>query len=223
MKKFFLTCLFILTYATGAHARDDAQYWSRYSAKLIDTKYIDFVEFWEFRVLHDWSRVGYWQGTQQIQSDYFKHLGLNVAYTYLESESISSSTSVRTMPHQHRLELEAVPRFQWKNGIQFTNRNRYEFRWFEHQGSNHGRYRDLYELSFPIHGLGPIQNIYANNELFIDMHKHALNENRLIPVGLTIKLFGKNTFKVFYMIQSKKDTKTWSSNQIFGTQISLAF
>jgi hypothetical protein len=210
-------------HASKSFAEDDLQYWSRYSVKLVDTKHIDFVENWELRLTDDWSQIGYWHGSHQLKFDFFEKLGFGLNYTYLDNESINSRTHDRSMIHQHRLEFEATPRYKFKNGIKFTNRNRYEMRWFQDQGSNHSRIRTLYELSFPIKNLGRIENVFCNNELLVDAHKHALNENRLIPIGVTIKLFGKNTLQVFYMIQSKKGTKDWSSNQVFGTQVSIAF
>ena len=61
-----------------------------------------------------------------------------------------------------------------------------------------------------------------SDELFIDFPRQTINETRIIPVGLTMGVVKGIDLKVYYMIQSQKG-RTWSSNQILGTQLSLDF
>ncbi len=214
----------ILAGAGAGLAADDFQYWSRAQVKVIDTPYVDYIHYWEMRFDHDASNTGFWQGSQALAFDFFKHLGLGVNYTYLEAETDNALKTANEFKHQHRLELEASPRGSWKDRVYFRNRNRMEFRWIEGKGSDNGRLRHLAEAEVPVHfKKAPfVQSFFSNDEIFIDFKRRTLNENRVIPLGVTLKLWRQNKLKIFYMIQSQQGG-TWSSNQILGTHILIDF
>ncbi len=218
---FFLCLSAALT--IPVYAEDDFQYWSRYSVKAIDTKYIDFVNFWDLRFMEDSSRLRLWFTSQKLQINPVEWFGFVIAHTYLENSAVNSQTKTREFVSQHRLELEANPKWKVSPWLTVKNRNRVEFRWIEDKGSDNTRTRHMVELEFPVKKNPVVKSIYTNSEIFVDFNRHTINENRAIPIGINFNLYKKSTFSIFYMIQSQKGARDWSSNQILGTQVSLNF
>src|SRR3989338_5734695 len=160
----------------GARAEDDVQYWPRYSVKAIDTKYIDFTNYWEMRLTEDVSDLNTWFTSQKIQIDPFAHLNLGINYTYLKNKTVNSKTNVRNFTDQHRLELEATPYWSWRDRLKIKNRSRMEFRWIEGRGSDHGRFRNMWEFEMQLKKIPRVESVFANNEIFVDLNKELINE-----------------------------------------------
>lgn len=228
MRKLWLLILgMILCLSLGSpvYGEDDFQYWSRYSLKLLDTRYVDFINYWETQFTNDASDLGTWFTSQKISFDPHRFLNLGINYTYLESDTLLTKPTRTEYRSQHRLELEITPKWQWKEWVRLMNRNRVEFRWIEGRGSDNGRYRQQWEAAFPLPKIKipAVKDIFISNEMFLDMNIEKINENRATPIGVTFKLFGKNTLKLFYLIQSKRGSRDWSSNQVLGSQVALAY
>ncbi|MCA9399351.1 MAG: DUF2490 domain-containing protein [Candidatus Omnitrophica bacterium] len=206
-----------------AQAEDDFQYWSRYSLKMVDTEKVDWTIFAEARFYNDTDDLGLYYISQRVSYDLWKHLSLGTNYTYLNYRTQSRDGTLAEDKFQHRLELEANPKFKWGERITFKNRNRVEFRWIEDKGSYNTRLRHRWTLSYALKDKGPVKDVYAESEFIYNIAEHAYDENRTIPIGATFKVNDKMSLKTFYMIQNKLGATDWYANQIFGTQISLQF
>ena len=150
-------------------------------------------------------------------------MSLGINYTYLEEEVLDSKTKESDFKYHNRLELEVNPYFSVGPYVKVKNRNRMEFRWIEDKGSDNARFRQLWQIEVPIKGISIVNSIYANNELFYDFNREQFAQNRWIPAGVVFKIYKKNLLRIFYMIQSVKGRPDWSSNQILGTHVELAF
>ncbi|MBP9865276.1 MAG: DUF2490 domain-containing protein [Candidatus Omnitrophica bacterium] len=217
-----LLVLSVFTCAETLRASDDFQSWNSMQLKVVDTKYVDYVTYGELRLTNDAGKLGFWQTTQKLQYDFFKYLGLATNYTYLESEVANAKQTRNEFKYHHRFELEANPRWSWKDRLNLRNRNRVEFRWIEGRGSDNTRWRTLGEVEVPLHKIPIVKSVYMSDELFIDFPRQTINETRIVPVGLTVGVIKGIDLKVYYMIQSQKGN-TWSSNQVLGTQLNLDF
>lgn len=219
----FLICVLSLCPAR-AMAEDDVQYWSQYSLKPLDTKYVDYVSYGELRLIDDVSDFSFWQTTQRLIFDLIPYLSLGTNYTFLEEQIINSKTKEKEFKYHHRFELEVNPYYEIKKWIhvKIKNRNRFEFRWIEDHGSDNGRFRQRWELEFPISKVPRVKSVYINNEFFVALNRQELNQNRAVPFGINFKICSKANLSVFYMIQSKKGAHDWSSNQIVGTHLSIS-
>ena len=221
MRKLVVFLILSFLFISPAFAEDDFQYWSWYDIKLIDTEYVDFINHSQLRFFDDSSDFSLWFTSQRLRFDFFKHLGFGLNHTYIENE-VNRTTSKKQFKYQHRLELEINPRWTLNNFLKIKNRNRFEFRWIEDRGSNNTRFRHRWHLEVPIKQVESIKSIYANNEFFVDFKSREINENRAVPLGISFTTSEKTGFSIFYMIQSKKGSKDWSSNQVLGTKISLS-
>lgn len=225
MKIKSLILIILLMAAAPAFGEDDFQYWPRLLIKAIDTKYVDYTSYGEIRFMRDAGRPGLWQTSQKIQYDFLKNLSFVTTYTYLENKVTDTKRKTDEFQYHHRMEFEFNPHWQPAGRFKLFNRNRMEFRWIEDKGSDNGRYRQLWEVELPtkVKQIPFLKSIYVNNEIFVDFNRRTLAENRATPIGITFRLSEKNSIKVFYLIQSKKGASDWSSNQILGTQLVLAF
>lgn len=209
--------------APSVFSEDDVQYWSRLSIKAIDTNYFDYVTYGELRLTEDSSDFHFWQTSQKFQFDPIDHLSLAINYTHLQEEVSDSKTRKSEFKVHNRFELEVNPYAAIKDYVKIKSRNRIEFRWIEDRGSDNTRFRQMWQIEVPIKKVPFLQSIYINNELFYDFNREQFTQNRWIPGGVAIKIYEKSLIRIFYMIQSVKGRPDWSSNQILGTHIELAF
>jgi hypothetical protein len=216
-----LTCL--LWVAPDGRASDDWQYWSRYTLKTHSFDRVELATYFEGRLNEDLSQDGLYQISEQFKYKLRDDLDLGLNYTYLEQRSVNSKTKIEVFKYNHRAEIELSPRWKPADWLQIKNRNRLEFRWIEDQGSDNTRFRQRWELVFPIKNAAPVQSIFVNSEYFFDFKQSQIVENRAIPFGVQFKLNDKASLSVFYMIQARKGPLDWSSNQIVGTHLTISF
>lgn len=220
-----LLCVFIFAQAvwtTAGWARDDFQYRSLYTFKLIDTKKFDFVLFNQFRMIHDAEDVNYYAISPQMKFDLWKNLGLGFNYTYLNVKIHNETAQRSEYKFHHRVELEVNPRWKIRESIEMQLRNRYEFRWIEDQGAYNPRLRDRLNIEFPLKNVLPVQAVYINTEFFYDMSDHRFNENWTTPLGVKFKVTDNSSLSVFYLIQSKL-TEEWTTSHALGTNVFVRF
>lgn len=209
---------------TGAvWARDDFQYWSQVSIKPIKTEKYDFLVFTEQWFKNDAEKLGFYYISPRFIYHYSKKLDLGLNYTYVQTRSVLPSAVDDSYNTQQRIELEFNPNWKPTSWSKLTMRNRVEFRWFEDRGWNHTRYRQRWTFDVPVKNIRFVKSVYANTENLYDFPEGKVLENRTAPIGVNFKINDKFGFSVYYQIQSQKGTKDWSSNQIFGTLMSIDF
>lgn len=211
-----------ILFLTGpAHASDDVQYWQRLTLKTWQSGPWNLSTTGEFRQTEDLEDATYFQVTERLGYRLADWIESGIAYTYLSQEI--QVRGGEEFKEQHRLELEANPKWKLAEWVELKNRNRVEFRWIEDRGSDNSRFRQLWELVFPLKGLAPWKAVYTNTELFYDFNRERIVEYRTSPIGLDLKLSDQVGLKVFYMIQSTRGTNDWAGNQIIGSHITLSW
>lgn len=218
-----LVVFIMLVNAPAALARDDFQVWSQLMLKPYKGKKVDFVIFADARYLRDAEKLGLYFISPRLIYHYSKNLDLGINYTYLQSRKVNPEAVDDSFNGQDRLEFEVNPQWALADWVTLKMRNRVELRWIEDKGSDHTRYRQRWMFVFPFKNAGPLKSAYINSEFFYDLDRDDYVENRSVPVGLNFKITEKLGFSLFYMIQSQKGTKDWSSNQILGTLLSVDF
>ncbi len=223
LKLFFLSLAVSLLLAAPVQAEDDFQYWSWYLVKVIDTEKIDLSMYADARFYNDLKDEGLYLISPKIQYNFFDNVSFSTNYTYLNYRSTNALSGDAEFKYQHRAELEVNPHFKINDYISFHNRNRLEFRWIEDKGSYNTRSRHRFAFSFPLKDSKFLKKIYTNSEIFYNYAEHTYDENRTVPIGLSFKLNDKTSLDTFYMIQFKKGSTDWKSNEILGTMLKLKF
>ncbi len=213
----------LLVFVSPTWAKDDFQYRSLMTLKMVDTQKIDFVLFGQGRLIHDAKDVGFYSLSSQLKFDLWKNLSLGFNYTYLNVKVNNPVAGRSEFKFHHRVELEANPHWVIRDRLKVNMRNRYEFRWIEDGGSDNSRLRHRTNLEWPIKNRGPVQSIYANSEFFYDLHDHRYNENWTTPLGVKFRINDKTSLSFFYLLQSKRGADDWSSVQTFGTHFYREF
>ena len=223
LKSLFTLFLLFFVFSSPCLARDDFQYRSLYTFKIIDTKKIDFSLFNQVRFFNDAQDVGFYSISPKLQYEWMKNMSLGLNYTYLQTKVFNKTAGREEFKFHHRVELDANPHFERGDWLKIQMRNRYEFRWIEDRGSWNPRFRHRTQVEFPLKNKLPLQSIYINSEFFYDIDKHVYNENWTTPLGFKFKINEKTSLSLYYMIQRIGVSNDWSSNQILGTHLLVNF
>ena len=121
---------------------------------------------------------------------------------------------------EHRLEVQ--PTLKWKMGhIKFTDRNRVEYRMFDHK-DNSFRYRNRIKAGISADVGAIALGFYLCDEMFYDFDASEFNQNRA-AIGVNGKLIGLLSADIAYLYKSKKSSGDWSNTNVVVTKINLPF
>lgn len=121
---------------------------------------------------------------------------------------------------QGRPELELNPHYGFGPNLRLDWRNRMEWRWNEGAEPTVHRTRHRLQLGWTLpEPVGPLTRVFVSNEWLLDLHGHGWSENRLVPAGLTLKLFPKADLDVFYLLLSARPAADWRSESVLGTHL----
>lgn len=222
-KAFFLSLFLLALWPIRAGASDDLQSWSLWTLETHRAGKFSVLTHGQVRIVDDVQDAGFFLISERLRYRFSERWDLGVSYTYLENEIEDRTKKTEEFKYQHRLEVEANPRWTLWNRLKVKNRNRLEFRWIEDKGSDNARLRHRWEFECAFPRAESPRSLYFNNEFFYDLSQREHNENRFVPFGVRFRVHPKTTLGFFYMIQWKKGPKDWSSNQVLGTEVNLAF
>jgi hypothetical protein len=212
--------LLCLSFSFPASASDDLQYWSNWMVKTHEWEPWSLSTYGIVRLDDDVSEATFSLISEQLDYQWRPWLGFGLNYSYISQEL--GPEGREEFKDQHRIEFDVSPRFQWDERFYIRNKNRFEWRAMEGRGTDNNRFRQRWDLVFPIKDALPVRSVYVGNEYFYDAAFHEINENRVIPFGIDFKLSERVGLKVFYMVQARKEGADWYSNQIVGTFVTIA-
>ena len=68
-----------------------------------------------------------------------------------------------------------------------------------------------------------LRSIYAHNEFFIDYTINEFSQNRLVPLGVTLRITDHTSLSLHYMLQSIRGFNQWHHAHILGTTFNVTF
>ena len=90
------------------------------------------------------------------------------------------------------------------------------------QGNDRWRLREKLKVKQPVN-LGTAHfAIFVSDELFYDFDPEDWNQNRA-AAGLSLEPFSNVELDLFYLNRADKDENEWSSVNVIGTEIVVAF
>ena len=141
-------------------------------------------------------------------------LDVLVAYELLE-EKKNGDWNVENRPI-----IEITP--NWKlMSVTFTDRNRFEYRDRE-VGTDLWRYRNRLRAVLPFQWTALKIQPYADEEIFVDLNSHDLNQNRA-SAGIIMQVTKNLKTETFYMVRSDWKSGDWTQTNVIGLNLRLAF
>ena len=211
MKKFLALSIF-LTFLVMPAFPEDWQWWNEVELKHKINDRAQFIVKSEQK-FKDSDDLYLYNIVPGVDISWKEWLGIGLNYKYEREEKGNDWLD------EHRIEVQPVLKWKWNN-VKFSDRNRIEYRMFDHK-DNSFRYRNRLKASFPVQ-LGNIElGLYAYDELFYDFSTDEFNQNRM-AFGATKKLSSALAVDIYYLYKSKKSSD-WSGTNVIGTKLTLAF
>lgn len=198
----------------SAFATDDWNYWSSVSFehKLDPKTRVIWNPVW--RVRDDISETYHLATRQGVGHKVSDSLDLAAHYFYIQEKNTKGQ-----WVEEDRLELQ--PTLKWDYaGFNFSDRNRFEYRVVG--DDEKWRYRNLLKIAKPVEINGFSFSPYISNEIFYDLKKEELNQDRA-SVGFIKKINPHVTLDVYYMVRSDYAGGHWNTTNIAGTSFSISF
>ncbi|MDP3071600.1 MAG: DUF2490 domain-containing protein [Opitutaceae bacterium] len=204
--------------ATG-RAGDDFGSWHALSARFLDNHRWTLTGVTQVRIRDDNSQLYAYYFSPQAAFKASPYLRLGLNHTWLPAKPAGG----RDFLLQRRWEIEATPRWPVKDWLTFELRNRLEIRRIEGRPDINERSRHRPRATFRVKGLGPLESVFMDNEVFHDYDAHRITENRLVPLGLNFRANPQTAFAVNYLLRSVRSGGDWTHSHILGTQLALSF
>ena len=100
---------------------------------------------------------------------------------------------------------------------------RYDFNFFlKFKLNDRNRFENRLMLTPPVKLTGYNIQPYLADEIFISFEENELNRNR-IYIGFKIKLFKNVALDQYYLLESNKKLEDWTTYNIIGSRLKVAF
>lgn len=209
-----LSCGRLAALAQNDDPRRDSQIWPDVTANIKLDKTLNLVLFGTLRLGRDDTALTSHQAGIGISRRMGQYLSGGVHYRFIENEPTPNRQST-----EHRLFADLTPRAPLKLGIQFSDRNRIEWRNINDRVSWRYRNRLQLERAFTI-GERKITP-YISGESMYDTRFDTWNRNQLY-IGARVPIVNHFTFDGFYMRQWDARALPGFLN-VVGTFIRLEF
>jgi hypothetical protein len=209
-----VACLVAGGAATPAPAGDDFQSWHSVSLRWLDTPAVRLTSAAHIRLVDDSSDFALWRIGQAAATELRPWLRAGLAYHYTEAKNADGEWR-----YQHRGEIQLTPRWRIGEGITLSLRNRLELRANQGVSDLNERTRHRVQLTVATPGWRPLRGVYASDEVFYDFDRRELSENRLVPLGLNVRLGEATDWRVFYLLRSTRGAEDWTHAHILGTSL----
>ncbi|MCX5711342.1 MAG: DUF2490 domain-containing protein [Candidatus Omnitrophica bacterium] len=151
--------------------------------------------------------------------DVNKHLNVGLGYRYVK-EKKNNSFRVENEPY-------LLATLFWDlAGFKFDSRNRFEYRTYDYNQVDSGRYRNKITMKFPWKFTKKEIQPYLADEIFVRFNGTDLNQNRIFG-GLSFLITKNLKGEIYYMLQSTKNYistgSTWTNANVLGTKLKLSF
>lgn len=194
---------------------DDLEYW----------QYVSFTEYeqekWkvyssaEFRFKNHYYNPSYvLLSPIRIRYKLNHIIDLEAHYCFIESRS-----TTKQFLYRHRFEFEVNPTWKLSHCLTFNVRNRYELIKQQETHDLQQVYRCRPRFIIFCCPCCSIESWSIYDEIFYNISKGAIVQNRFVPVEITIKLSEGVIFSPFLMWQSKKASNVWHQAFVLGSKI----
>ena len=211
-----LACLLLLPLsllAEGAQGWYQHNLWVRLDERWSVGNYLDLRVDDGLRETHTWI------ASPRVRYDLHPDLQLQFNVSFLEA--VNADETAR--PDWLRLEFEVNPTFRLAEGWTLSFRDRLEWRWRD-GGDDYGfRIRVRPQLDWTLRTQGLFRGLYASNEVFYDFDRNRCTENRLIPLGVTLRPSDRVELRLFYLWRTTLGAQRWQNYHVLGALVAMNY
>jgi Protein of unknown function (DUF2490) len=172
-----------------------------------------FHTYTEVQVSDSEPRLNRWLQATRLTAKPWSRLWLGVNYSLIEKLALHPATHAEFAQDEHRLELEALPRFALGEAGQLNGRVRVERRWKDNAPDD-WRLRIRWEPSWPVRNYGPLTEVFTQVEYFHDLNSNRVSEWRFAPVGTGWRISEQVSLRAFYLFDTVRAQPRWAISHI---------
>ncbi len=79
------------------------------------------------------------------------------------------------------------------------------------------------QLDWTLRTQGLFRGLYASNEVFYDFDRHRCTENRLIPLGVTLRPSDRVELRLFYLWRTTLGAQRWRNYHVLGALVAMNY
>ncbi len=164
-----------------------------------------------------------WLISNKFSYSFSKTFSMAINYTFLDIQKGQSNDN--KTPHQHRFEIETTNKF--KAWVNISLRNRFERRVYPEKSDAAAwdfRYRFHFMATTPALVVKWLK-LYTSNEVLLNTSNFnnyftdfstTVNENRLTPIGFSIKANDNISLKLYPALRWKYSKTLWKETGVLG-------
>jgi Protein of unknown function (DUF2490) len=224
-KRFLITVsiwgIFLVIVSTRAYAFDnhDFQVWNTDVEEMKLNKKSKLVFEQEFKLGDNSSDFYYQHYDAGYVYGLSKYVNIGIGYRYIK-EMQNKAFRVENEPY-------ILTTIIWElAGFKFDSRNRFEYRTFDYNKVDSGRYRNKLTVKLPWKFTKREIQPYLADEIFVRFNGADLNQNRIFA-GLGFNITKNLKGEIYYMFQSIKNysrlESTWTQTNVLGTKLKISF
>lgn len=166
----------------------------------------------EARVNDGLGEIHTWLVSPRVRYDVNPNLQLQLNTTWHEALNGPQTGSVDAF----RIELEANPYVKLTESLDYSMRNRFEWRRLDNGNAFNTRIRLRPQLDWVMARSGLFRGLYANNEVIYDFTQGRITENRLIPLGAVFRPSKELELRVFHLWRKTLTGTQWFDYHALG-------
>ncbi|MEN9572469.1 MAG: hypothetical protein RL514_324 [Verrucomicrobiota bacterium] len=181
-----------------------------------DSPVFRFQTYSELQVTDSEPHFSRWIQAERFTVKPWDKLWLGVNYTFVERLELNPSTHAELALDEHRIELEALPRFALGESARLNGRIRMERRWKDNAPDD-WRFRMRWEPSLAVKDCGPLTELFVQAEYLHDLKSTGSREWRLVPAGTGWRFSDHLSLRIYYMWDTVRARPDWAVSHIIYT------
>jgi len=155
---------------------------------------------------------------------YHAHKNLDLGLVYRIAETEVRKAAETDWKIEHRAEFDIAPKMDIGK-LKLVDRSRFEFRYFENEGRDEWRYRNLFKLSYPVEIFNVPISLFCSEEFFYDLNPKEISIHWL-TAGFDKKLTEDLSLAIYFrieLVRKAEDLNSWDRYNVLGTQLTWYF
>lgn len=213
--RIIILLIFVVMCSSAYATKWDVEYWQFLNLKNWESGKYQLYTRAELRANRDLSRMYYYRIAENIVYQALPWLDLQGHYSFIYQKPRGAAHFTTG----HRVDLETNLLFHLHRGIDLRIRNRVEIN--KRQQVSHIQFvsRNRAMVSFLQENRGMLTSVDVYDEFFYDFDTSKFNENRLVPIQLSLSFSRRVHLNLFLMVRHFFTSSKWYRSIVLGTEL----